>query len=329
MFCHSSTDTWPNLRAHVSFWRSTVSATISWLATALCASMVAADSPASSTPREQGQFEIQLTDDGFIKRDAKYWPTSGDAPDELVYTLEARDGRMRIMRHHLETGETRRFDEREDLSDRELAFSADGSVYAFNTVSGLSSRIHVVDTKNKRTVTMPQIGRHSWSNWPAISPDGRQMAYTEGAKVIYSYDVLAAGGKESIRRLTPDGIGSASDYWPSFSPNGEHIVFGSNRDHDFEIYVMDSRGGNQQRLTESRGIDMRPCYSPDGSRIAFTSNRDGNYEIYVMRADGSAVTRVTHNPERDDFPSWHPDGRHLLYISERQGSFDVYLVTLP
>ena len=48
------------------------------------------------------------------------------------------------------------------------------------------------------------------------------------------------------------------------------IVFMSDRDwHDWhwEIYVMDTDGGNQRNLTNSLGDDEHPSWSPDGKRI--------------------------------------------------------------
>jgi WD40 repeat protein len=262
----------------------------------------------------------RLTNDGFLKRDLHYWPES----DDLLYTVESPDGNMRVMRRNGETGETAFFQPDSGISDREITVSQDGLVSAVNMVSGLSSWIVVDDRVRGRKVTMPQMGKHPWANWPCVSPDGTVLLYVEGAKVMYAYDLVGNRGKESVTRLTPDSIGPASDYWPRFSPDGTKIAFGSNRDQDFEIYEMNRDGTGQRRLTHSAGIDMRPVYSPDGQSICFTSNRDGNYEIYVMRADGSQIERVTTNSERDDFAIWSPDGKSLVYVSERNGRFDIY-----
>ena len=71
------------------------------------------------------------------------------------------------------------------------------------------------------------------------------------------------------------------------------IVFKSDRDWDvlqFEIYVMDTDGGNQRNLTNNPRDDKYPSWSPDGKQIVFSSNRDdrnGNRrQVYVMDADG-------------------------------------------
>ena len=263
--------------------------------------------------------EKQITNDGSPKRDPVFWPGS----EEIVYTVESTTGRMRIVRRNIIDGTVKLFDER-PRSDREMSVSADGSVFAFNVVRGLSSKIHVVDKVRNATFTMPKMGIKTWSNWPSVSPDGTRVVFTEGASVIYSYDVVSNQGRESVTRLSPLGASSVSDYWPHFSPDGESIVFASNRDDDYEIYVMKRDGSLQRRLTKSPGIDMHPRWSPDGKRIAFTSNRDGNYEIYVMDRDGANLVRFTEHAERDDYVCWSPDGESLVFISERDGAFDLY-----
>src|SRR5438093_985053 len=73
------------------------------------------------------------------------------------------------------------------------------------------------------------------------------------------------------------------------------IAFASDRDGNMEIYVMDSDGGGQTRLTEDAGEDFSPAWSPDGSRLTFISTRDGNAEVYVMNADGTGQTRLTNS----------------------------------
>jgi Tol biopolymer transport system component len=95
-------------------------------------------------------------------------------------------------------------------------------------------------------------------------------------------------------------------------PNGQ-IAFSSNRDGNFEIYVMNADGSGQTRLTDNTEDDNSPSWSADGTKIAFASNRDGNFEIYVMNADGSDQTRLTDNSALDDAPSWSPDGTKIAF----------------
>ena len=123
------------------------------------------------------------------------------------------------------------------------------------------------------------------------------------------------------RRLTNN---RQIDSSPSWSPDGKHIAFMSNRDgHAMlglptnEIYVMDADGGNQQNLTNNPHSDRYPSWSPDGERIAFSARKDRHfrndlgitYEIYVMDADGKNQQRLTNNRQNDWFPAWSPDGK--------------------
>ena len=84
------------------------------------------------------------------------------------------------------------------------------------------------------------------------------------------------------------------------------IAFASDRDGNWEIYIMNVDGSEQTRLTNNPADDLSHCFSPDGSKIAFTSDRDGNYEIYMMNADGSGQVKLTNNPAVDFGPCFSP-----------------------
>ncbi len=84
-------------------------------------------------------------------------------------------------------------------------------------------------------------------------------------------------------------------------PTGK-IAFASDRDGNFEIYVMNPDGSGLFRVTDNPAEDTQPSWSPDGTRLAFVSNRDGNKEIYVVGATGGAATRLTNNAAEDFDP---------------------------
>ncbi len=69
-----------------------------------------------------------------------------------------------------------------------------------------------------------------------------------------------------------------------FSPDGTKISFTTDRDANWEIYVMNPDGTNQTNVTNNFNYDFNNLYSfsPDGRRIVFETDRDGDSEIYVL-----------------------------------------------
>lgn len=95
------------------------------------------------------------------------------------------------------------------------------------------------------------------------------------------------------------------------------IVFNSTRNGRSDIYVMNSDGTGQTRLTHNEASDTEATWSPNGRQIAFSSDRDGNEEIYMMDADGGNQRNLTHHPVLDGSPAWSPDGSQIAFTSER------------
>ena len=113
---------------------------------------------------------------------------------------------------------------------------------------------------------------------------------------------------------------------PSVLAAQEKIAFHTSRDGDTEIYVMNTDGSDQKRLTYSDIDDAEPAFSPDGSKIAYLSGRDGNFEIYAMNADGTNQTRLTINDDVDNEPAWSPDGSKITFTSYRDGNGEIYVM---
>ena len=112
------------------------------------------------------------------------------------------------------------------------------------------------------------------------------------------------------------------------------IVFTSDRDGNFEVYVMNADGTGQTNLTNNSATDAIADLSPDRTRILFGSNRDGDFDIYVMNADGSSPTNLTNTAVNDgiifqtlDRRSWSADGSKILFESFlRDGNNEIYVM---
>ncbi len=168
------------------------------------------------------------------------------------------------------------------------------------------------------------------------SPDGAKIASSSDRDANDEIYVMNADGTGLVNLSNnPDADGTglvnlsnnpATDFADGWSPDGTKIAFHSNRDGNWEIYVMNVDGSNLLNLTSNPANDYGAVWSPDGSKIAFPSDRDGNDEIYVMNADGSGVTRLTNNPAADGGPIWSPDGTKIAFRSDRDGNLELYVM---
>ena len=144
----------------------------------------------------------------------------------------------------------------------------------------------------------------------------------EGLNVADGGVAVAPTQAPAIRLTDNDAFDAA----PAWSPDGRRIAFDSDRDGNWQIYVMNADGSGVTSLTDNDAPEGFPAWSPDGRRIAFESTRDGNPELYVMNADGSGVTRLTFNNARDWSPAWSPDGRRIAFDSNHDGNLEIYVM---
>lgn len=105
------------------------------------------------------------------------------------------------------------------------------------------------------------------------------------------------------------------DLDPAWDATGRLIAFASNRDGDFDIYIMRQDGTLDRKLTNGGGAELHPAWSPDGARIAFESpNPDGTNGIWVATVNGSEPIKPI-LPFGGGQPAWSPDGTRIAYTS--------------
>jgi uncharacterized repeat protein (TIGR01451 family) len=122
----------------------------------------------------------------------------------------------------------------------------------------------------------------------------------------------------------------ATDMSPSRSPNAEWIVFASDRDGNWELYVAPTDGDSSrtQRLTfNTVAIDTDPVWGPNNF-VVFESTRDGNWELYLLDMTTGDIRRLTDSPASDLNAYWSPDGTRILFQSDRSGLWQIYELNL-
>jgi Tol biopolymer transport system component len=118
---------------------------------------------------------------------------------------------------------------------------------------------------------------------------------------------------------------SKTDSAPRYAPEGNKVVFRSDRSGSFEIWACEADGSNPVPLTNLGGPQAgSACWSPDGKQIAFDARPEGNPDIFVISAGGGRPRRISEDPAEDIAPSWSRDGRWIYFESNRSGSLQIW-----
>jgi len=160
---------------------------------------------------------------------------------------------------------------------------------------------------------------------PAISPDGRTLAFRSKRDGTWDIYTLSTAGN-NLARLTRGMIYSGAPVW---SPDGKRIAFESYARGDLDVWVMNADGTQAIDLTDSeKAHDYAPAWSPDGKWLAFVSWRTGTKQIFIVAADCKSACKATNlsqNKSDDHEPTWSPDGTKLAFVSDRDGQRAIYV----
>ena len=153
---------------------------------------------------------------------------------------------------------------------------------------------------------------------PALSPDGRKLAYTgyqSGYADIYVID-LVTGAR--VRLVKFPGTNSGA----RFSPNGGQLACSVSKDGNPELYVV-GLGGGARRLTRTRGCESSPTWSPDGTEIIYACDEAGAPQLYRISSGGGSGRMIQTGFGYCTEPSWSPDGQRLAFNVRSGGAFAV------
>ena len=148
---------------------------------------------------------------------------------------------------------------------------------------------------------------------------GVSAYYTENEPITSSFVFAFASdrsGAGDIFVMDKDGTlqnlisHPEADWDPSWSPDGQWLVFTSHRSGNSDIWLwqpqLDEANQPPRNLTHDLAWDYSPTWSPSGNSVAFVSERDGDAEIFVQHLEEDIAIQLTFNQEMDRMPVWVP-----------------------
>lgn len=139
--------------------------------------------------------------------------------------------------------------------------------------------------------------------------------------------VAPTGGK--VSRITSE---YAHDYYPSFSPAGNMLLYASNRDGDFDLYVKLLGSDILTKLTNEIGEVSSASFSPDGSQVVFSNSVGGKPSgLWLVNKDGTDPRKIYETAGNIAGGVWAPNGKSIAFAmssAEAIETYEVYIMDL-
>lgn len=203
---------------------------------------------------------------------------------------------------------------------------------------------------------------------PVISPDGKRFLFVETVMDQKKHEYqshLFVGDIEgtNIRQWT---FGEVRDQTPSWSPDGQWIVFASNRSQKSQLFLVSSQGGEAKQITDCLHGAKNPIWSPDGTRILFETSLapdqkitkqfeeekeeekkleplvvdriryksdavgfldDKNQHLAILTVATQEVEQITKGERNYSAGGWSPDGTSITFSADLTDEPDFNLIS--
>jgi Tol biopolymer transport system component len=181
---------------------------------------------------------------------------------------------------------------------------------ASGTVVGAAGQVVARDLRSGKSETLLHVASTGYSM--DVLSDGR-LVFDTASSAENLREIALTGSKPGEARWLTHG--RATDRQPCYSPDGQWVVFSSNRSGNLDLWEVSTSTGSLRRLTDDAAEDWDPGFTPDGKKLLWSSNRSGPFEIWIADADGANARQLSRDGADAENPTSSPDGQWIFYNS--------------
>ncbi len=257
---------------------------------------------------------------------------------DKIYFSSDRDRTLNIYSYDLNTKSIEKITNHDEYDIRrpskggdKIVYELGGSIWLLDTVTRTTHQVPI-EIKTDLPEIRPYLKKvDEYITGVDCSPSG------ERALIVARGEVFTVPAEEGpTRDITKDS--GARDKDAAWSPDGTKIAYLSDREGEYEIYLVDPMGKSEAvRLTKNdSGYRHTLRWSPDSRKIAFA---DQTLRCYYLDVESKKVTEVDRARYENvdvsldlkpiyDF-SWSPDSRYIAYSKMDQDQvYQIYIYSL-
>ncbi len=212
------------------------------------------------------------------------WAPDGESFIYVYNDFRGEENFTNVFEYNLQMGKSKR------LTEGVLAYNAiytpDGQsiVFAANEEPDESPNLFRLDLETNETSLIKEMPEHLLLDSWTVSPDGTQLTLSIWALGGYQdlYMMPIEGGE-----LTPITQDLASDFNPTWTSDGEYVLYSSDGDGVNNIYAYRPSDNSFFKVTNVISGAYHPTVSPDLDQIAFVGFGSQGYELRTMNYDPS------------------------------------------
>lgn len=167
------------------------------------------------------------------------------------------------------------------------------------------------------------------------SPDGNTIAFFSRINRDHALELIDAETGMVSRKIEFESpLPQLSQaFSPSFTPNGQLLVFSAAQDIKRDIYMFHLDSGGIVNLTDDERFDTAPQFHPTEPKVIYIGS-DGDFQHLFLLDLSAGIDHVvkeqlTFGKFNDGWPSWSDDGSTIVYASDEVGGvWNLYTLEL-